>query len=96
MGRDRTRVSGPVAGTDFPLDARILAVADAVDAMTSDRSYRPAPGHDEASDRLAAERGPSRPRCVRACLEREFDSGAAERVAPTLGLPGLGVGSPTV
>jgi putative nucleotidyltransferase with HDIG domain len=31
-----------VAGKDIPLGARILAVADAFDAMTSDRPYRPA------------------------------------------------------
>ena len=31
-----------VAGIDIPLSARILAVADAFDAMTSERPYRPA------------------------------------------------------
>ena len=31
-----------IAGTDIPLAARIFAVADALDAMTSDRPYRPA------------------------------------------------------
>jgi putative two-component system response regulator len=31
-----------IAGNDIPLEARILAVADAFDAMTSDRPYRPA------------------------------------------------------
>ncbi|MGH3023165.1 MAG: HD domain-containing phosphohydrolase [Gaiellaceae bacterium] len=31
-----------VAGTDIPLSARIFAVADALDAMTSDRPYRSA------------------------------------------------------
>src|SRR5262249_19222599 len=30
------------AGTEIPIEARILAVADAYDAMTSDRPYRPA------------------------------------------------------
>src|SRR4030042_1830737 len=30
-----------LAGDDIPLDSRILAVADAYDAMTSPRSYRP-------------------------------------------------------
>jgi HD-GYP domain-containing protein (c-di-GMP phosphodiesterase class II) len=45
-----------LARTDIPLDARVLAVADAFDAMASDRPYRPALSHDEARDRLAAGR----------------------------------------
>jgi putative two-component system response regulator len=37
-----------VAGEDIPLGARILAVADAFDAMTSDRPYRSAMSLEEA------------------------------------------------
>ncbi len=37
-----------VAGDDIPLEARILAVADAFDAMTSDRPYRSAMSVEEA------------------------------------------------
>jgi HD-GYP domain-containing protein (c-di-GMP phosphodiesterase class II) len=36
------------AGEEIPLEARVLAVADAFDAMTSDRPYRPALTHGEA------------------------------------------------
>ena len=36
------------AGEQIPLEARVLAVADAFDAMTSDRPYRPALSLDEA------------------------------------------------
>ena len=36
------------AGEEIPLEARVLAVADAFDAMTSDRPYRPALDRDEA------------------------------------------------
>ncbi|HKP19732.1 MAG TPA: diguanylate cyclase [Gaiellaceae bacterium] len=36
------------AGTEIPLAARIIAVCDAFDAMTSDRPYRAAVGPDEA------------------------------------------------
>jgi len=36
------------AGEQIPLEARVLAVADAFDAMTSDRPYRPALERDEA------------------------------------------------
>jgi HD-GYP domain-containing protein (c-di-GMP phosphodiesterase class II) len=37
-----------LAGSDIPLPARIVAVADAFDAMTSDRPYRPAMTLDRA------------------------------------------------
>jgi HD-GYP domain-containing protein (c-di-GMP phosphodiesterase class II) len=36
------------AGEEIPLEARVLAVADAFDAMTSDRPYRPALSRREA------------------------------------------------
>lgn len=44
-------------GTAIPLAARILAVADAWDAMTSDRPYRRALDPDEAVRRLLEARG---------------------------------------
>jgi HD-GYP domain-containing protein (c-di-GMP phosphodiesterase class II) len=37
---DGTGLHQVVAGNDIPLGSRILAVADAFDAMTSDRPYR--------------------------------------------------------
>jgi diguanylate cyclase (GGDEF)-like protein/putative nucleotidyltransferase with HDIG domain len=40
------------AGEEIPLEARILAVADAYEAMTSDRPYRPALRRDEAEAEL--------------------------------------------
>ena len=39
--------SGKV-GEEIPLEARVLAIADAFDAMTSDRPYRRALTRDEA------------------------------------------------
>jgi HD-GYP domain-containing protein (c-di-GMP phosphodiesterase class II) len=39
-------------GEAVPLEARILAVADAYEAMTSDRPYRLALGADEAAEEL--------------------------------------------
>src|SRR4051794_9513428 len=43
-----------LCGEQVPLEARILAVADAYDAMTSDRSYRPAMTSGEARGELRA------------------------------------------
>jgi len=37
-----------LAGSDIPLEARIVAVADVYDALTSVRVYKPAMSHDEA------------------------------------------------
>lgn len=44
-------------GTAIPLCARIVAVADVVDALTSVRSYKPAWRLDAALDEIAAQRG---------------------------------------
>ncbi len=41
-----------LAGDAIPLEARILAVADAYEAMTADRPYRAALGHDAAREEL--------------------------------------------
>jgi HD-GYP domain-containing protein (c-di-GMP phosphodiesterase class II) len=41
------------AGEEIPLEARVLAVADAFDAMTSDRPYRRALGHRAAVAEVA-------------------------------------------
>ncbi len=42
-----------LAGEQIPLDARIMAVADAYDAMTSDRAYRAGMPHDKAMSILS-------------------------------------------
>lgn len=54
-----------VAGEDIPLGARILAVADAFDAMTSDRPYRSAKSLAEALDE------------IRQCSKTQFDPAVA-------------------
>jgi hypothetical protein len=46
-----------LAGTDIPLFARIIAVADAYDAITSTRPYRASAGRDDAIDVLRAGTG---------------------------------------
>jgi len=47
-----------IKGEDILLEARILAVADVVEAMCTDRPYRPARGVDEALAELARGDGP--------------------------------------
>jgi diguanylate cyclase (GGDEF)-like protein/putative nucleotidyltransferase with HDIG domain len=42
-----------IANGDIPLEARILAVADAYEAMTSDRAYKPAMTPEEAKEELS-------------------------------------------
>ncbi|OGR91884.1 MAG: hypothetical protein A2992_08205 [Elusimicrobia bacterium RIFCSPLOWO2_01_FULL_59_12] len=46
-----------LAGSAIPLGARILAVADALDALTTDRPYHKAISYDEAVQELAKEAG---------------------------------------
>ncbi|HEV3071984.1 MAG TPA: HD-GYP domain-containing protein [Solirubrobacteraceae bacterium] len=46
-----------LAGSDIPLGARIIAVADTFDAITSSRSYRSAGTHKKALDILSQEAG---------------------------------------
>ena len=44
-------------GEDIPLTARVFAVADTLDALTTDRPYRPASSLSDARELIAAERG---------------------------------------
>jgi MFS family permease len=46
-----------LAGDEIPLGARIIAVVDAFDAMTTTRPYRPALSQEEAAGVLRRERG---------------------------------------
>jgi putative two-component system response regulator len=46
-----------LAGEDIPLSARIFAVADTLDAMTSDRPYRRAVPWDDAVEEIVAQSG---------------------------------------
>src|SRR5690606_4748785 len=46
-----------ISGTDIPLGARIMAVADAFDAMTYDRVYRAGLEPDQAVEQLIQGRG---------------------------------------
>jgi ribonuclease P protein subunit RPR2 len=46
-----------LAGEQIPLSARIFAIADTLDAITSDRPYRSAVAWDEAVDEIVAQAG---------------------------------------
>ncbi len=49
---DGTGYPDGLLGADIPAAARIVAVCDAYEAMTSDRAYRPAIGHEAACQEL--------------------------------------------
>jgi len=54
---DGTGYPDGLAGESIPLSARLVAIADAWDAMTSNRVYRPSLGETEARRRLEAGSG---------------------------------------
>jgi diguanylate cyclase (GGDEF)-like protein/putative nucleotidyltransferase with HDIG domain len=67
---DGTGYPDGLSGEDIPLASRILLVADAFDAMTSDRPYREALPYEEALDELRCNAGHQfDPRCVAAFEE---------------------------
>jgi diguanylate cyclase (GGDEF)-like protein/putative nucleotidyltransferase with HDIG domain len=61
-----------VSGEELPLEARIVAVADAYEAMTSDRSYRDSIGHTGARAEL------------RRCAGSQFDRRVVDAFLTTL------------
>jgi putative nucleotidyltransferase with HDIG domain len=75
-----------LSGDAIPLEARIIAVLDAFDAMTSDRPYRPALPPEDAISRLVRGAGHQFDERVVMTVKRLFDSGElllseAERTA---------------
>ena len=69
---DGTGYPNRKAGREVPLDARIIHVADAYDAMTTNRSYRQAMTHDRAIEILLECAGTQFDPEVVAALERVF------------------------
>ncbi|HUG05748.1 MAG TPA: HD-GYP domain-containing protein, partial [Candidatus Limnocylindria bacterium] len=61
-------------GEEIPLGSRILLVADTYEAMTSDRIYRKAPGHERAMEQLHRYKGtqfdPAIVRALVTCIQR--------------------------
>ena len=64
---DGRGVPDGLKGLEIPLEARIVCVADALDAMTSDRPYRPS----EMSLEMAVEE-------LRRCVGSQFDPDVVE------------------
>jgi putative two-component system response regulator len=54
---DGSGYPGGLKGTDILLEARILAVADVVEAISSHRPYRPSLGTDAALEEIITNRG---------------------------------------
>jgi diguanylate cyclase (GGDEF)-like protein/putative nucleotidyltransferase with HDIG domain len=65
---------------DIPVEARILAVADAYEAMTADRVYRPALGAEAARAELEAGAGSQFDREVVDAFLRALDAGRARKL----------------
>jgi putative nucleotidyltransferase with HDIG domain len=78
-----------LSGEEIPLAARILTVADAFDAMTSDRPYRAALAEDVAREEI--EKGSGTQFCPRvaAALARVLDSGVVSPPAPEPASPAV-------
>ena len=68
-----------LAGDAIPLESRIILVADAFEAMTSDRPYRQAPGQEFALAELRRNAGAQFDPAVVAALCRVLDGAGAEQ-----------------
>jgi diguanylate cyclase (GGDEF)-like protein/putative nucleotidyltransferase with HDIG domain len=84
-------------GAEIPLDARIIGAADALDAMTTDRPYRPALPLQEVLNRLLANAGVQFDVDVVAACAEAIDNGSlvvANRVEePPVDAPGEAEGT---
>ncbi len=71
-----------LAGEDIPLIARVIAVADSFDAMTSDRRYRKGKSKEDAAQEIHAARGAQFDPAVADAFVRLLESGRLD-VIPT-------------
>jgi putative two-component system response regulator len=73
-----------LAGEDIPLAARIVAICDAFDAMTSDRPYRPGRSSEAATQVLLEGAGQQwDPRLVHLFVDRHIGINSTPRQQPT-------------
>jgi diguanylate cyclase (GGDEF)-like protein/putative nucleotidyltransferase with HDIG domain len=75
---DGTGYPGSLAGDEIPIAARIIFVADAYDAMTSDRAYRARRSEDEALAEIVSCAGSQFDPAVVEALSQELEPDAAE------------------
>jgi diguanylate cyclase (GGDEF)-like protein/putative nucleotidyltransferase with HDIG domain len=73
----------PQGGTTAPLEARIISVADAFEAIVSERPYRAARPAPEALEELAR------------CSDAQFDRRCVRALSTVLGMPLKAEGEPT-
>ncbi|GAV22345.1 HD domain-containing phosphohydrolase [Carboxydothermus pertinax] len=79
---DGTGYPSGLKGEEIPLEARVLAVADAFEAMTSDRSYRKALTKKEAIAEIINQKGKQfDPQVVEAFLEVVKEDGGYENAS---------------
>jgi putative two-component system response regulator len=70
-----------LAGEDIPLLARIVVVADAFDAMTTDRAYQPAKTLEAAMKEVIKNAGIKYDPDIVAALEKGWDSGLVKEIS---------------
>ena len=85
---DGTGYPDRLAGEEIPLGARIIAVADTFDAVTSTRAYRPARNHREALALLDAEAGTQLDPDVVSAFHRYYSWQAAAALGGPVGVSG--------
>ena len=77
---DGTGYPNGLSGVEIPLTARITALADVYDALTSSRTYKPAYNHEQARMLIVQESGRQfDPMIANAFLKREQEFKAARR-----------------
>jgi putative two-component system response regulator len=69
-----------LAGTDIPLSARIVVVADAFDAMTTDRTYQPAKTREEALAEIIENSGTKYDPAIVEVLRKSWDAGLVTKI----------------
>ena len=88
---DGTGYPAGVPASEIPLESRIIHVADAFEAMTSDRPYRWAPGQSYAIEELRSHSGTQFDGDVVEALIRRLDSSGGVRELQDRLAPGPGV-----
>jgi HD-GYP domain-containing protein (c-di-GMP phosphodiesterase class II) len=78
---DGTGYPDGLQGEAIPLLSRIIAVADAYDAMTSERPYRPSLSHEDAAQELVRHSGTQFDRSLVEHLLSALNESPAERKA---------------